>query len=84
LKVDRDKFLIALNKRLDDINQVQANHSSVPIEKVVLYLLDIVKRGTFDGIVSIKIKESMVYSPRSEEDTSLNREYVYVEQEKIT
>lgn len=84
MKVDRDKFLIALNKRLDDINQVQANHSSVPIEKVVLYLLDIVKRGTFDGIVSIKIKESMVYSPRSEEDTSLNREYVYVEQEKIT
>jgi hypothetical protein len=79
LKVDRQKFIEALNKRLDDLKTDKQTPESVPLEKVIIYIVDKLKAGTFEGFISIKVKGTSIYSPRVEETTVLNREYMFLE-----
>lgn len=79
MKIDREKFLESLIKRLDEIDQTPKSHNSVPVEKLILYLVDRARRDKYEGIISIKIKDTEIYPPREEETTALNREYVFIE-----
>lgn len=84
MQVDRTKFFEYLNHVLDDINSVPRNHTAVPVEKVILTIVDKLKSCKFDGIISIKIKETEIYQPRIEETAVLNRDYIFLESEKST
>ena len=62
--IDRDKFVKTLCKDLDDLKDMPQSPKSVSIEKVILFLVDKVKEGNFRGIISVKINDNEIYTPR--------------------
>lgn len=73
--MNRQKFLDCLNKRLDDIEFRPNGKDSVPIEKVILFIVDMYRGGNFRGFISFKINDNEIYNPRTEQTHTLNREY---------
>ena len=79
--VNRDKFFNYLDKCLNDIPECANGINRIPLEKLILYLVDKVKTGRYRGTISIKISDNDIYSPREEVETQLNREYLFIEEE---
>jgi hypothetical protein len=81
VKIDREKFLSYLGAKLDDIDKRELNKNRiVTVEKVLLYVLDSVHKGNFRGIISIKIDDGKVYSPRVDQmETIVENEYKWLD-----
>jgi hypothetical protein len=63
--INKEKFLKAVSDRVDDINKCNSkSYKDASIEKIIVYLLDIYKSGSFDGIISIRIKKEQIFQPR--------------------
>lgn len=62
--IDRDKFIKTLCKELDSLKEMPQSPKSVSVEKVILFLIDKVKEGNFRGIISVKINDSEIFTPR--------------------
>jgi hypothetical protein len=79
--MNRAKFLESLNVRLDDIEKIASltNKNAVPFEKLILFIADTFKTGTFCGKINILIQDTEIFSPRTEQESQLNRQYSYLD-----
>jgi len=78
--MDRDKFLRLVDQKIEQVSHnflaKGANNNNEP-EKLVLFILDLLKKGDFDGIISIKIKDNKIYDPMlSEQKIKLQSTYL--------
>jgi hypothetical protein len=63
--ISREKFIDAVEKRLAEINNNKPlSNKSVCAEKALLFILDSLCKGNFKGIISIKIDNYDLYTPR--------------------
>ena len=79
--MDREKVLSYIEKKLEVIDQCGIKErGAVPLEKVLMHLVDLCAKGNFKGIVSIKINDHKVFAPRHDQvETVLEREYMSFE-----
>ena len=71
----RNKILEAIRSRLETIPPASGVNNNVPVEKLILFILDLIRKNNFDGIVTLKIKGSRIFDPRVEETKHLECEY---------
>jgi len=79
--IDREKFFSYLNSKLDDIESRNVDTSrAVSIEKVLLFVIDSIHKGNFKGIISIKIYNGDIFSPRVDQlETSVESDYKWLD-----
>lgn len=79
--INKEKFLKAVSDRIDDINKCNSkSYKDTSIEKVIVYLLDTYKSGSFDGIISIRIRKEQIFQPRLDSVTvPVESDYRYLD-----
>lgn len=62
--IDKHKFVEQVLDKLDKLKDKPVSPKSVSMEKVILFLLETATSGNFRGIISVKIFDSDISSPR--------------------
>ena len=78
--INREKFIDALTKSLDDLSGMPQSSKSVSLEKVLLFFVDKMKEGNFRGIISVKISDCDIFAPRiDQQETAVESTYKFLD-----
>lgn len=62
--INKDKFIKEVSDKLDKLKDKPISPKSVSMEKVILFLLETATSGNFRGIISVKIYDNDISTPR--------------------
>lgn len=62
--INHDKFIKEVLDKLDRLKDRPVSPKSVSMEKIILFLLETVESGNFRGIISVKISDNDISTPR--------------------
>jgi hypothetical protein len=77
--MERKRFLELVDQKINQVRKtflVKGTHDNNEPEHLILFILDTIRTGQFDGIISLKIKETKIYDPiLNEQKVKLQRTY---------
>jgi len=74
----RDKFIHAVLSKIIPIYEREQldTRNTIPCDKLVLYIMDIVAAGNIHTKISLRIEDNKIYTPIQEDRVLLNRMYM--------
>lgn len=80
--IDKDKFVKEILDKLDKLEGKPVSPKSVSMEKVILFLLETAVSGNFRGIVSVKIFDNDISTPRIDQfEVLVEDKYRFIDSE---